>query len=140
MPEPKQDRHRTRERRVRLELTDRQINQIVRDVSDVGYISALLAGLGDLSSLVAVGKNPSVNAEGKPYSNALLRGLAVFASLPTDGSGIGVTVIAKQLGISPSTAHRYLHTLRIAGLVDRDALTHEYKLAGLRPEARRDAS
>ena len=58
-----------------------------------------------------------------------MRGLYVLATLPDDGTTVGVLALAEELEMSASTVHRYLATLLIAGLVRRDERTREYGLA-----------
>lgn len=53
-------------------------------------------------------------------SASLMTGLVILASFPTDGAPIANAEIARQFGISPSTCHRYVSTLVVAGLVEKD--------------------
>jgi DNA-binding IclR family transcriptional regulator len=48
--------------------------------------------------------------------------------------------IAGELGMSPSTAHRYLQTLLELGLVERSPRTRRYRLATAAPEGARGAA
>lgn len=59
-------------------------------------------------------------------SRSFIRGLEVLSLLPRDGSGVGVIRIAEKLGITRSTAHRYLTTLVAVGLARRDERTRVY--------------
>lgn len=60
---------------------------------------------------------------------SLVRGLALieaFADL--DGAAAGLNELAQRTGLSPSTAHRLLATLRREGYVTREADTNRYVL------------
>jgi IclR family acetate operon transcriptional repressor len=50
---------------------------------------------------------------------ALERGLNLLA-LIAEADGLSLTSIAQRLGVSPSTAHRILHTLKLGGFVQYD--------------------
>jgi DNA-binding IclR family transcriptional regulator len=62
-------------------------------------------------------------------SRSLLSGLLVFAAFPADGESLGNLDVARMLGMSPSTTHRYISTLLEVGLLERDAGTRRYRLA-----------
>lgn len=55
----------------------------------------------------------------------------VLDELAREGTPIGVSDLARRLGTTRAKAHRYLSTLRQAGLVEQDSLTEKYRL-GLR--------
>jgi DNA-binding transcriptional ArsR family regulator len=109
-----------------IELSAAQVEQVVRMALDAGRMSVLLSGLGDLRAMFAAGREL---LEDDRLSRSLLYGLLVLASLSEDGSYVRVTGLARMLGVSPSTAHRYLSTLSAAGLVRRDPDTRRYRLA-----------
>lgn len=52
----------------------------------------------------------------------------VLEELARGGAPTGVTDLARRLGSTRAKAHRYLATLRQAGLVDQDAVTDKYRL------------
>jgi DNA-binding MarR family transcriptional regulator len=62
-------------------------------------------------------------------SRSFTFGLYVLASLPGDGSSVGVAELARYIGEPISTVHRYLQTLVLAELVQYEAKTHKYSLA-----------
>jgi DNA-binding MarR family transcriptional regulator len=67
----------------------------------------------------------------KTLSRSLLAGLLVLSCLPLDGSYIGVADVARRLGMNTSTTHRYMKTLWAVGLVEREAESRKYRIAGI---------
>jgi hypothetical protein len=70
--------------------------------------------------------------EERRLSRSLLRGLAMLACFTTPPGERGVVELAAELGVSPSTAHRYAQTLLELGLIERSPLGRKYRL----PQAR----
>lgn len=109
-----------------IELTSSQIDQVVRGATDTGNLSILLSGQLDSQKMLA----SATELLGDPHiSSSLLRGLLVLSVLPADGDSIGVVEVADRLDMSPSTTHRYLTTLALAGLVERNDSSRKYKRA-----------
>jgi IclR helix-turn-helix domain len=113
-----------------IELDRAQVDQVVRAVSDGGAISVLLSGLGEFrerwSRALQGGPSP---LDDRRLSRSLLAGLLVLASLPADRSYRGIVELGRDLEMSASNIHRYLTTLVVVGLVERDATTRKYRLA-----------
>jgi IclR helix-turn-helix domain len=63
-------------------------------------------------------------------SQSLLRGLAILTRFGPDGESRGIVELAGELGMSPSTTHRYAHTLVELGLLERCPKTRKYRLPG----------
>jgi hypothetical protein len=63
-------------------------------------------------------------------SRSLLRGLSILTRFGPDGAPRGIVELAHDLGMSPSTAHRYAATLVELGLLERCPKTRKYRLAG----------
>jgi hypothetical protein len=63
-------------------------------------------------------------------SRSLLRGLALLTGFGPDGEARGIVELAEDLGMSPSTAHRYALTLVELGLLERCPKTRKYRLPG----------
>ncbi|HEX4466752.1 MAG TPA: helix-turn-helix domain-containing protein [Solirubrobacteraceae bacterium] len=61
-------------------------------------------------------------------SRSLFRGLSILACFGSDGRPRGIVDISRELGMSPSTAHRYAQTLVELGLLDRDPRSRRYRL------------
>jgi hypothetical protein len=66
-------------------------------------------------------------------SRSLLRGLSILTCFGSENKERGILEMASQLGMSPSTTHRYVTTLVELGLLERSPRTRKYRLA-LPPE------
>jgi len=66
-------------------------------------------------------------------SRSLLRGLSILTCFGPDGGARGIVELAGDLGMSPSTAHRYALTLVELGLLERCPKTRKYRLPGTQP-------
>ncbi|HLB21953.1 MAG TPA: helix-turn-helix domain-containing protein [Solirubrobacteraceae bacterium] len=64
-------------------------------------------------------------------SRSLLRGFSLLAGFGSDGDERGIVELANDLGMSPSTAHRYALTLVELGLLERCPKTRKYRLPAL---------
>jgi hypothetical protein len=70
------------------------------------------------------------DTENPRLSRSLLRGLSMLTCFGPDGRERGIVELARDLGMSPSTAHRYALTLVELGLLERCPKTRRYRLAG----------
>jgi hypothetical protein len=112
---------------ISIELSQAQLASVLRDASVAGSISQLvLSGVSDLRDVLAMAPE---QLDDPRLSRSLLLGLLLLSALPADGSYTGLTVLARTLGMSMSTAHRYASTLLAVGLLDRDPTTRQYRLA-----------
>jgi IclR helix-turn-helix domain len=120
---------------ITLELTPAQILAVCEGSEASGSRHDLLNRLGgDADRLRALLEQIVSEPKGK-HSQSLARGLYVFACLPSDGQTVGVVDFAKRLGMTPSTVHRYLRSLLLAGLAQRHEDTREYSQApGFQPQ------
>ncbi|HTO24497.1 MAG TPA: IclR family transcriptional regulator C-terminal domain-containing protein [Gaiellaceae bacterium] len=62
------------------------------------------------------------------YSQSLERGLAVLSAFGSGRPLLGVSDLARELGLSRSTAHRYIATLAALRYLQQDAMTRKYRL------------
>ncbi len=62
------------------------------------------------------------------FSQSLERGLAVLSSFKSARPLLGVSELAREVGLSRSTAHRYIATLATLGYLEQDDLTRKYRL------------
>lgn len=112
-------------RPVLVELSPAQVDRVVRDATDAGSISVLLAGLSDASRRLEAKQR--LIGDGR-LSRSLIQGLLLLASFPHDESYLANADIASELGMSPSTTHRYVSTLMAVGLLEQDPATRRYRL------------
>jgi len=111
---------------ITIELTETQIDQVVRGASKRDFASKLVQGLADSHAPQASYK---ALAESPRLSRSLLLGLLVLACFPLDGSTQAVTEVAARLGMSASTTHRYMTTLLAVGLLEQDPGSRRYRVA-----------
>jgi Fic family protein len=116
------------EQSVRIELSDAQVDQIIRAAADTGSMALLLTGLGGSREDLEKAQRQVGDTEAN-LSSSLLSGLLVLAAFPADGSSLGNAEVARMMGMNPSTAHRYITTLVVAGLLERDPGTRRYRLS-----------
>jgi hypothetical protein len=110
---------------ITIELSEAQVDRVVREAADGGNMSVLLSGLNDVRAVLA--REPR-QLEDSRLSRSLLAGLLMLASFPSDGSYLGNAEIARMLEMNPSTTHRYVSTLVAVGLLERDPATRRYRL------------
>jgi hypothetical protein len=114
---------------VSVTLSAAQVAEVVRQARDgVGSVAAVLAGLGDVPELEAV-MGPLLGDA--TYSQSTLRAALMLAAFPIDGSDRELTDVARELGLSPSTTHRYVVTWEALGLLERDPRSRRYSRSRL---------
>jgi predicted transcriptional regulator len=111
---------------VYIELTQAQVDRVVREAAGAGTMSALMAGLGGVQRTL---QEAPQQIEDRRLSRSLLSGLLLLACFPTDGTYLSNTEVARRVGMNMSTAHRYISTLVSVGLLERDPGTRQYRLA-----------
>jgi IclR family pca regulon transcriptional regulator len=62
------------------------------------------------------------------YSQSLERGLSILSSFKSARPLLGVSELAREIGLSRSTTHRYVATLAALGYLEQDHLTRRYRL------------
>ncbi len=62
------------------------------------------------------------------YSQSLERGLAILSAFREGQHLLGVSELARSVGLSRSTAHRYVATLATLGYLQQDTSTRRYRL------------
>jgi hypothetical protein len=87
-------------------------------------------GLATDPNVSAPGGYLSVDTVDPRLSRSLLRGLSLLTCFGPDGAARGIVEMASDLGMSPSTAHRYAFTLVELGLLERCPKTRKYRLPG----------
>jgi len=134
-------------RRVSITLSPAQVDAVVRAAvrGRTPHISTLIAdsfhaGADGASRTVSgpsapagrvANGNLSGDLDDRRLSRSLLRGLSLLRCFRSPGAPRGIVELAHELEMSPSTAHRYAHTLVELGLLERCPDTRKYRL----PEA-----
>jgi IclR family pca regulon transcriptional regulator len=62
------------------------------------------------------------------YSQSLERGLAILSSFTASRSLLGISDLARMLGLNRSTTHRYVSTLVALGYLEQDVASRRYRL------------
>jgi hypothetical protein len=114
---------------IAIELTRSQILHIREGAGEPEAEADLLDSPSDDVRHLGALLNVVARDPGSRFSKSLVSGLYVLASLPDDGEPVGIVELAETLEMSNATLHRYLHTLIVAELVQRDAATRKYSLA-----------
>jgi Fic family protein len=117
---------------VLLELSQAQVDQVVRTAGQGGTMSVLLSALRDPEWTLALDSEEwsyPAQMEDRRLSRSLLSGLLVLSCFPADGEYLGIAEIARMLDMNTSTTHRYVTTLLAVGLLERDPATRKYRLA-----------
>lgn len=132
----------TQEHDIAIALSPAQIEQVIRSagVAGNGTVSSLLVAALDNAhsqpdgdyrarySLHEATQEAMANALGDAQlSQSLLRGLAVLSCYGPERPWRAIIDLAKELGMSPSTTHRYVKTLRAVGLLEQNPTTREYR-------------
>jgi hypothetical protein len=111
-------------RTVVIELTSRQLSDVLRQSAEVHSVAAVISGLSiPMSTRLALSQASAHHST----SRSLLLGLIVLAAFPATGETRRLSEVAKELEMSPSTAHRYLHTLITLGLIERGEDNRRYR-------------
>lgn len=62
------------------------------------------------------------------FSQSLERGLAILSAFRPDRPALGISELARELGLTRSTAHRYVATLASLRYLEQDGFTRKYRL------------
>jgi len=81
------------------------------------------------------GKGYFPTYEDARLSRSLLRGLSILTCFGPGKEERGIIELASELGMSPSTTHRYVATLVELGLLERSTRSRKYRLAAAPVEA-----
>jgi len=146
-----EDRHVANDERpsITITLSLAQVDEVVRAASRARAptISTLIAnslGAPPRSDAGSRGRRPDEAARAPTpveqgstedfdprLSRSLLRGLSLLRCFAPNGGERGIVELANELGMSPSTAHRYAVTLVELGLLERCPNSRKYRLPGL---------
>ncbi|HEY2631330.1 MAG TPA: helix-turn-helix domain-containing protein [Solirubrobacteraceae bacterium] len=131
----------TQDKDIAIALSPAQVEQVIRSAGQTrnGTVSSLLiaaldnahgrGGNGDgRGSLHQAAQSALAEALADPQlSQSLLRGLAILSCYGPERPWRAIIDLAKELGMSPSTTHRYVKTLRAVGLLEQNPTTREYR-------------
>ena len=67
-------------------------------------------------------------ARSSSHSQSLERGLAILSAFRSGRPVLGVSELSREVGLSRSTAHRYIATLATLGYLDQDPASRKYRL------------
>lgn len=116
-------------RYIQIQLSDKQIAQVVQEAGDGGIRSLLSARLdegGVRKSLTELIHDPLMNEPG--ISRSVMRSWIVFAAFTPVGTERRITDVARELEMTPSTTHRYIATLTALGLLEQ-TVNSQYRIA-----------
>jgi IclR helix-turn-helix domain len=117
---------------VSLELTEAQVERVIRANAEAHgpSLSLLLSGLVAQQAISqgTLEQRYFTELESGRLSHSLFRGLLILALFISGEEGRGVVEVARQLGLSPSTTHRYMTTLVAFGLLVQEPATRKYRL------------
>ena len=109
------------------------VSNLLLAALDHAYEPGTSNGGGRPSDLQKATRAALENAlEDPQLSQSLLRGLAILASYGPDRPWRAIIDLSDQLGMSPSTTHRYVKTLRAVGLLEQNPATREYRPVAVR--------
>jgi hypothetical protein len=113
---------------VSIELSAAQVGAVLRASASNG--SRRWAGDSEHEALLRVSGNaPDDGADGSHLSRSLRRGLTVWVAFPADRTARGVGEVARELGMSRTTVHRYVVALVEVGLLEPDRATRRYRIS-----------
>jgi IclR-like helix-turn-helix domain-containing protein len=123
---------------ISIVLSPIQVEQVVRAASrsTAPGVAALISG-----SVARRNHGPAASARGsagaaatrpvsvdRRLSQSLLRGLSLLSCFGSTEEERGIVELARQAGMSASTAHRYALTLIELGLLERSQHSRKYRL------------
>lgn len=117
-----------REEQVVLTLSPAQVEQILRSATSDDQAGAGGMLTEDQLSLARERRYRAL-LEDRRLSRSLLAGLLVLSCFPPGGGEMGIADLARRLDMRTSTIHRYVSTLLAAGLLERDPVSRQYRLA-----------
>jgi hypothetical protein len=121
-----------RDERVSVQLTSAQVEEVLRASANARgpSLNLLLSGVIAEQSVSEswLEERHWAELESGRLSHSLFRGLLILALFISGEERQGVIEVSRQLGLSPSTTHRYITTLVAFGLLVQDPSTRKYRL------------
>jgi DNA-binding MarR family transcriptional regulator len=113
---------------VMLTLSSAQVEQVLR--SATSDVQPDVAGMLTSEQLAGAREHRyRALLDDRRLSRSLLAGLLVLTCFPKGGGELGIADLARRLDMRTSTIHRYVSTLLAAGLLERDPVSRQYRLA-----------
>ena len=112
------------QRQIVLALSDAQVSQVVLQASGDTTLAGPLSEIQDVDELRRI-MVPLI--DDLTYSRSTFRAVFVLAAFPPDGSERELTAVARALGLSPSTTHRYVRTWTALGLLEQNPDSRRYR-------------
>jgi hypothetical protein len=114
---------------VMLTLSPAQVEQVLRSATSDAETDGIDGVLSAGQLAGARERRYRALLEDRRLSRSLLAGLLVLTCFPAGGGEMGIADLARRLDMRTSTIHRYVSTLLAAGLLERDPVTRQYRLA-----------
>lgn len=118
--------------RIVVELSEAQVDQVVREAGHGGAMSVLLSAVTgpDWALAFDTGRGPLAQLEDRRLSRSLLLGLMVLSCVAVAETDMSISDVARMSRLENSTTHRYMSTLLAVGLLEQDPSSRRYRLAG----------
>lgn len=113
---------------VMLTLSSAQVEQVLRSATADGGQTGVAEMLSTDQLAGARERRYRALLDDRRLSRSLLAGLLVLTCFPPGGE-MGIADLARRLDMRTSTIHRYVSTLLAAGLLERDPVSRQYRLA-----------
>ncbi len=110
-----------------LQLSPPQVERVIRQLTAQGGMQGLLIDKIDHLRVAVSLALADFHSKKLSISRSTLTALRIWTAFSPDGSARGLKEIAAEVGISPSSTHRYVDTLVIVGLLERTA-ERKYRL------------
>ncbi len=109
---------------IAITLSPDQVEDVLRSASRsrASSLAALIA------AALSAPAQPALDICDRRLSRSLLRGLAILACFTVERPERGILELARELGLSASTTHRYVLTLLELGLLERCPRSRRYRL------------
>jgi hypothetical protein len=112
------------------EIATHEADESAESTDDTA-IDGVAAGADTGQPVIENGKSYFPAYEDARLSRSLLRGLSILTCFGPGNEERGIVELAGQLGMSPSTTHRYVATLVELGLLERCTRSRKYRLASV---------
>jgi predicted transcriptional regulator len=110
---------------ISITLSPTQVNEVVHAASQ-NRTPAISTQIANTLS----GRHKSIDSDDPRLSRSLLRGLSLLTHFGAGGEPRGIVELAHDVGLSPSTTHRYAATLVEFGLLEQCPKSRKYRLPG----------